>query len=112
MGAGGAFTVGENEFGPPGETAFSFGAAGAELFAEGEGAELVDGLDVVGASSLVVLLQAESVPMPMTAAPPISTVIRRVSVVVAIFVVIPPIRRRPESGRVQTGVLPRPTAES
>ena len=69
MGAGGAFTDGENEFGDFGDMSFSFGAAGAVLFADGAGAELGASVLVVG-SSLVVLLHPARAPAPMIATPP------------------------------------------
>jgi hypothetical protein len=65
-GAGAGLTVGENELGPPGFTAFSVG--------DGAG-ELVDaGVVVVEGDSLSLVLQpAVSAPIPTIAAPPAKT---------------------------------------
>lgn len=68
-GPGGAgFTVGENELGPPGPTAFSVGATDDDTDVE-------DGVvDVVGAS-FSLLLQAVSDPIPTMAAAPANSAI-------------------------------------
>ena len=60
---GAAGTVGENEFAPPGPTAFSVG--------DTDGAtEVDDGVVVVEGDSLAFELHAVSAPMPTIAAPP------------------------------------------
>lgn len=68
VGAGRAFTVGENELLPPGPTFFSVGE-GAFVVGEAGALEL-DGAFVSVGFSLVSLLQALSAPIPTMATPP------------------------------------------
>lgn len=71
MGAGGAFTDGEKEFGASGDIPFSLGEAGAELLADGAGAEELELLVlVVGASLVELLLHPVSATTPTIMAPP------------------------------------------
>lgn len=79
VGAGGAFRVGENEFGALGDMPFSFGGPGGALFDDGAGADVLGALVVVLGSSLVVLVHPESALTPMIAAPPAANTNRPVS---------------------------------
>ncbi|WP_445170258.1 hypothetical protein ACTXG7_13590 [Mycolicibacterium sp. Dal123E01] len=63
-------TVGENEFGPPGATAFSVGDGVTEL--------VVVVVVVVDGLSLALELQAVNAPIPTIAAPPAKSAIWRV----------------------------------
>lgn len=79
VGPAGALSLGEKEFGASGDMPFSFGVPGAGLPEDGAGAELLGVLVVVVGASLVVLLHAVSVPIPMIAALPANTASLRAS---------------------------------
>lgn len=68
--------VGENEFSPPGPTAFSVGDTGAALDADGA---VVAGAVVVGSSLVLVEQPAVSVPITTRDAPPATSAKRRAS---------------------------------